>query len=61
LLNYPWNWENVKQRFKKFESYHIEVPKESKYIHSKVEDHGSDGPLHLSYSDPWEKGLMNVF
>jgi len=57
----PGNWENVKQRFKKIESYHIEVPREQKYIHPKVEDHGTVGPLHLSYADPWEKGLTDVF
>ena len=24
-------------------------------------DHGTSGPLHLSYADPWEKGLTDVF
>lgn len=24
-------------------------------------DHGTDGPIHLSYADPWEKGLADVF
>jgi choline dehydrogenase-like flavoprotein len=24
-------------------------------------DHGVDGPLHLSYADPFEKGLGDVF
>jgi len=26
-----------------------------------VIDHGSNGPLHLSYADPWEKGVAEVF
>ncbi|KAE8443347.1 hypothetical protein EG329_001990 [Mollisiaceae sp. DMI_Dod_QoI] len=57
-----WNWKNVKQRFKKIESYHVEVPEEDrKYVNPKAEDHGTDGPLHLSYADPWEKGLTDVF
>ncbi|KAF8858139.1 alcohol oxidase [Acephala macrosclerotiorum] len=57
-----WNWKNVKQRFKKIESYHVEVPEEHrKYVNPKAEDHGTDGPLHLSYADPWEKGLIDVF
>jgi hypothetical protein len=43
------------------ESYHIDVPNEQKYIHPKVEDQGTDGPLHLSYADPWERGLTDVF
>jgi hypothetical protein len=51
----------VKERFKKIESYHIDVPNEQKYIHPKAEDHGTDGPLHLSYADPWERGLTDVF
>ena len=24
-------------------------------------DHGTNGPLHLSYADPWEKGVAEVF
>lgn len=24
-------------------------------------DHGTSGPLHLSYADPFEKGLTDVF
>ncbi|KAH6678315.1 hypothetical protein B0J14DRAFT_582430 [Halenospora varia] len=57
-----WKWENVKERFKKVESYHVEVPeKHRKYINPKVEDHGIDGPLHLSYADPWEKGIEDIF
>lgn len=34
-----WTWKNVKQRFKKIESYHVEIPEEhKKYINSKSED-----------------------
>jgi len=33
-----WNWKNVKQRFKKIENYHVEVPEEHrKYIDPKPE------------------------
>ncbi len=33
-----WNWKNVKQRFKKIESYHVDVAEEhQKYINPKVE------------------------
>lgn len=28
---------------------------------NNLQDHGTDGPLHLSYADPWEKGLVDVF
>ncbi|RDW71960.1 hypothetical protein BP5796_07994 [Coleophoma crateriformis] len=57
-----WNWENVKQRFKKIESYHVEVPKDvQKWLGPKTEDHGTDGPLHLSYAPVWEKGIHHVY
>ncbi len=33
-----WNWKNVKQRFKKIESSHVEVPEEDrKYVNPKAE------------------------
>lgn len=33
-----WRWNNVKERFKKVESYHVEVPEEhKKYINPKAE------------------------
>lgn len=73
--------EECEERFKKVESYHVEVPKEhQKYINPKAEselfpsryqkeqtdtdylvDHGRSGPLHVSYADPWEKGVADVF
>ncbi|KUJ20239.1 glucose-methanol-choline oxidoreductase-like protein [Mollisia scopiformis] len=57
-----WNWTNVKQRLKKIESYHVEVPAEHrKFVNPKAEDHGTTGPIHLSYADPWEKGMADVF
>ncbi|KAH6718962.1 glucose-methanol-choline oxidoreductase-like protein [Leptodontidium sp. MPI-SDFR-AT-0119] len=57
-----WKWTNVKERFKKIERYHVEIPKEhQKYISPKAEDHGTSGPLDLSYADIWEKGLGDVF
>jgi hypothetical protein len=32
-----WNWQHVKERFKKIESYHIEVPEEhKKYINPEA-------------------------
>ena len=33
-----WTWKNVKQRLKKIESYHVEIPEEhQKYINPKPE------------------------
>ena len=32
-----WNWTNVKQRLKKIENYHVEVPKgHEKWINPKL-------------------------
>ncbi|KAK2626971.1 hypothetical protein QTJ16_004146 [Diplocarpon rosae] len=57
-----WRWKDVKERLKKIESYHVDIPVEhKKYVDPKAEDHGTAGPLHLSYADPWEKGLTDVF
>jgi len=57
-----WLFKNVKERLKKIENYHVEIPKEhQKYINPKPSDHGTNGPLHLSYADPWEKGMADVF
>ncbi|PMD48672.1 GMC oxidoreductase [Hyaloscypha variabilis F] len=57
-----WSWTNVKERLKKIENYHVDIPEEGrKYISPKEADHGTSGPLHLSYADPWEKGLTDVF
>jgi hypothetical protein len=37
-----WTWKNVKQRFKKIESYHVEIPEEhKKYINPKPEGESS--------------------
>lgn len=42
-----WCWKNVKERFKKIESYHVEVPEEHrKYVNPKAE--GGLFLLHLS-------------
>lgn len=57
-----WSWEKVKERLKKIESYHVGIPDEHRgFINPKAEDHGTNGPLHLSYADLWEKGLTDVF
>lgn len=33
-----WRWESVKERIKKIETYHVEVPEEhKKYINPKLE------------------------
>lgn len=52
----------MKGRFKKIENYHVDIPQEGRrYISPKEADHGTSGPLHLSYADPFEKGLTDVF
>lgn len=40
-----WSWKNVKQRFKKIESYHVEVPEEHReFVNPKTE--GSIGTAY---------------
>ena len=76
-----WSWKNVKERFKKIESYHVEVPEGHTFLKPKAEgqffpffprrcwyvvlmgvlDHGTNGPLHVSYAAEFEKGLEDVF
>ncbi|PMD17612.1 GMC oxidoreductase [Hyaloscypha hepaticicola] len=57
-----WAWKSMKGRFKKIENYHVDIPQEGRrYISPKEADHGTSGPLHLSYADPFEKGLTDVF
>lgn len=57
-----WSWINVKERFKKIEHYHDEVADQYReFVDPKPEDHGTSGPLHLSYAPVWEKGLTDVF
>ncbi|TVY90072.1 Alcohol dehydrogenase [acceptor] [Lachnellula willkommii] len=64
-----WAWKSVKERMKRIETYHVGVPEEHrKFIDPKQEgaygqgkDHETSGPLHLSYADPWEKGVAEVF
>lgn len=57
-----WSWTHVKERLKKIEHYHDEVPDQHReFVNPKPEDHGTEGPLHLSYAPVWEKGLTDVF
>lgn len=72
-----WKWENVKERFKNIEHYHTEIPEaHRKYINPQTKgmdysptlppmanrlDHGTSGPLHLSYAPVWEKDIADVF
>ncbi|PQE17554.1 hypothetical protein CJF30_00009567 [Rutstroemia sp. NJR-2017a BBW] len=57
-----WSWKNVKERLKKIEAYHDEIPDEYReWVNPKPEDHGTTGPLPLSYAPTWEKNLPDVF
>lgn len=57
-----WSWPNVKERFKKIEHYHDEVPDEYRqFVNPNPEDHGTNGPLDLSYAPIWEKGITDVY
>ncbi|KAL3420704.1 glucose-methanol-choline oxidoreductase [Phlyctema vagabunda] len=57
-----WKWRNVKETFKKITTYHTEIPQEvQEYLHPKASDHGTDGPLHISQSSVWEKGISDIY
>ncbi|TEY56256.1 hypothetical protein BOTCAL_0227g00010 [Botryotinia calthae] len=57
-----WSWAHVKERLKKIEHYHDKVPDQYReFVNPKPEDHGTKGPLHLSYAPVWEKGLTDVY
>ncbi|XMA11128.1 hypothetical protein WAI453_003919 [Rhynchosporium graminicola] len=43
-----WRWKNVKERFKKIENYHVDIPREhQKYFNPKAE---SEFPVARSFS-----------
>ncbi|KAK9482111.1 GMC oxidoreductase [Lipomyces starkeyi] len=56
-----WRWENIKEIFKKFETYHTEVPKGTeKFAKPAYYDHGHNGPVHVSLPPVWEKGTAAI-
>ncbi|KAM3065131.1 hypothetical protein ACMFMG_006108 [Clarireedia jacksonii] len=57
-----WSWKNVKERLKKIEAYHDEVSDEYReWVNPRPEDHGTTGPINLSYAPIWEKNLPDIF
>ena len=55
-----FNWENSHRRFNKIESYDTEVSPEYKdYVDIKAE-HGTDGPLKISYPKIFEQGITKT-
>ncbi|QSZ30159.1 hypothetical protein DSL72_004679 [Monilinia vaccinii-corymbosi] len=57
-----WSWSKVQERFKKIEHYHDEIPDAYReFVNPNPEDHGKDGPLHVSYAPVWERDVADVF
>lgn len=55
-------WENIHRRFKGLETFHGEIPEsvDRKYADPKMDDHGSEGPLHVGFAREWEKDLTDL-
>jgi hypothetical protein len=45
-------WEGVQKKFKALETFHGEIPEgiDRKYADPKMENHGSEGPLHVGFA-----------
>ncbi|KAK9364672.1 GMC oxidoreductase [Lipomyces kononenkoae] len=56
-----WNWDHVKEALKKVETYHTEGPDESDlFAKPAYEDHGHEGPVHISLPPTWEMGTRYI-
>ena len=63
--NDTFKWDNMQRRFKLLETFHYELPEGGeKYAAPNPSDHGNNGPIHVAYSQQWEKdftSLLDVF
>jgi choline dehydrogenase-like flavoprotein len=57
-----YTWDNIQRRFKELETFHEKIPDgvAKKYADPKMEDHGSNGPLHVGFAREWEKDLTEL-
>ncbi|OJD15708.1 hypothetical protein AJ78_04043 [Emergomyces pasteurianus Ep9510] len=56
-----WRWEHTLRRFKEIESFHADLPEDmKKYVNPLPENHGYNGPLHVSYPSQLEKGISGL-
>ncbi|PGH00175.1 hypothetical protein AJ79_08280 [Helicocarpus griseus UAMH5409] len=57
-----WKWQNTQRRFKELETFHTDIPEGmKKYANPLPENHGHDGPLHVSLPPQWENGITELF
>ncbi|KAE9368323.1 GMC oxidoreductase [Stipitochalara longipes BDJ] len=58
-----FGWANAKACLRKIENLHPEIPnsKLQKYVDVKVEDHGNEGKLHLTYGSSWVSNVGDIF
>jgi choline dehydrogenase-like flavoprotein len=55
-------WPNVKKSLNRIENFHNDVPEDfSGQIRPRSEDHGSGGPVDLSYQTEWLSTTRDVF
>ncbi|KAJ9482207.1 hypothetical protein VN97_g11234 [Penicillium thymicola] len=55
-------WGGVQQKFKDLETFHGELPEgiDKKYADPKMENHGTEGPLHVGFAREWERDLTEL-
>ncbi|KAI5927601.1 glucose-methanol-choline oxidoreductase-like protein [Camillea tinctor] len=60
--NESFAWENVKERLKRVEKFHNDVPEGfQNWIQPKDEDHGSEGNVDVSYQKKWVNLCNDLF
>jgi choline dehydrogenase-like flavoprotein len=56
-----WSWDSAVAKMKKIESFHDKTPQDLReYVPDHKQNHGSDGPLDVSYPATWGPGLKLV-
>ncbi|OJD17725.1 hypothetical protein AJ78_02189 [Emergomyces pasteurianus Ep9510] len=56
-----WKWEHSLRRFKEIETYHADLSEDmKKYANPLPENHGYNGPLHVSLPSRWENGVTGL-
>ncbi|QSS66568.1 glucose-methanol-choline oxidoreductase [Histoplasma capsulatum] len=56
-----WKWEHTLRRFKEIETFHAELSEDmKKYSNPLPENHGYNGPVHVSLPAQWENGITEL-
>ncbi|KKZ68208.1 hypothetical protein EMCG_06099 [[Emmonsia] crescens] len=56
-----WKWEHTHRRFREIETFHADLSEDmKKYSNPLPENHGYNGPLHVSLPSQWENGITEL-